>query len=83
VYNRAWQSIVDLGAEASLLDRYKALARQDLRINTAVIAPDVRGQQNKSLPWFWSMDVRRDADVGAWMNDCEHILFHARSDRRS
>ena len=78
VYNCARQSIVDLGAEASLLDRYKALARQDLRTNTAVIAPDVRGQRNKSLPWFWTMDVRRDADVGAWMNDCKRILFHAR-----
>jgi hypothetical protein len=83
VYNRAQQSIVDLGAKASLLDWYKALACQDLRINTAVIAPDVCGQRNKSLPWFWSMDVRRDADVGAWMNDCKHILFHACSDRRS
>ena len=83
VYNCVRQSIVDLGAEASLLDWYKALACQDLRINTAVIAPDVHGQWNKSLPWFWSMDVRRDADVGAWMNDCKHILFHAHSDRCS
>ena len=80
VYNRARQSIVDLGAEASLLDRYKVLERQDLRTDTTVIAPNVRGQRNKSLPWFWSMDVCRDADVGAWMNDCRHILFHKRSD---
>ncbi|KAH9026760.1 hypothetical protein EDB85DRAFT_1868785, partial [Lactarius pseudohatsudake] len=27
------------------------------------------GQRNKSLPWFWTMDVRRDADVGEWMED--------------
>ncbi|KAN0121377.1 hypothetical protein V8E52_003273 [Russula decolorans] len=69
VYNRAQQSMLDLGADASLLDRYKVLERQHLRTNTTVIAPNVRGQRNKSLPWFWSMDVRRDADVGAWMND--------------
>ena len=73
VYNRARKSMVDLDAEAPLLDRYKALERQDLRINTTVIAPDVRGQRNKSLPWFWSMDVQRDADVGPWMNDCRYI----------
>jgi hypothetical protein len=73
VYNRARQSMLDLGADTSLLDRYKVLERQDLRINTAVIAPNVRGQRNKSLPWFWSMDVQRDADVGAWMNDCRHF----------
>jgi hypothetical protein len=50
VYNQVWQSIVNLGAEASLFDWYKALACQDLRINTAVIAPDMCGQWNKSLP---------------------------------
>ena len=75
VYSHARRSIVDLGAEASLLDRYKILQRQDLRIDTAVIAPSVRGQRNESLPWFWSMDVRRDTDTGAWMNDCRPIFI--------
>jgi hypothetical protein len=73
VYNHARKSMLDLGADVSLLDRYKVLERQDLRIDTTVIAHDVRGQRNRSLPWFWSMDVRRDADVGAWMNDCRHF----------
>jgi hypothetical protein len=80
VYNRARQSMLDLGADTSLLDRYKVLERRDLKIDTTVIAPDVRGQRNKSLPWFWSMDVQRDADVGEWMNDCRRISFHVRSD---
>jgi len=74
------QSMVDLGADVSLLDQYKVLQCQDLKIDTAVIASNVHGQWNKSLPWFWSMDVQRDADVGAWMNDCRHISFHACSD---
>ena len=65
VYNHAWKSMLDLDAEASLLDWYKSLERQDLRIDTTVIAPNVRGQRNKSLLWFWSMDVQRDADVRA------------------
>jgi len=76
VYNRAWQSMVDLGARASLLNWYKVLQRQDLKIDTTVIAPHVHGQWNTSLPWFWSMDAWRDADVGAWMNDCMCFLFH-------
>jgi hypothetical protein len=79
VYNRARQSLLDLGADDSLLGRYKVLERQDLRIDTTVIAPNVRGQRNQSLPWFWSMDVRRDADVGAWMNDCRCILVSVSS----
>lgn len=70
VYARARQAIVHLGASPSLLDQYKVLTRQDLSVKTSIIAPHVRGQRNQSLPWFWTMDVRRDADVGEWMEDC-------------
>ncbi|KAH9020129.1 hypothetical protein EDB85DRAFT_1872687, partial [Lactarius pseudohatsudake] len=70
VYMCARQAIVDLGASTFLLDRYKVLTRQDLSVETSIIAPQVCGQRNKSLPWFWTMDVRRDADVGEWMEDC-------------
>ena len=52
VYNRARRSMLDLDADASLLDRYRVLECQDLRVDTTVIAPDVRRQRNKSLPWF-------------------------------
>jgi hypothetical protein len=71
VYMRSRKAIVDLGADRSLLDRYKVLTRQDLSVKTSRIAPDVRGQRNQSLPWFWTMDVQRDAEVGEWMEDCE------------
>ena len=80
VYNCARQSMLNLSADASLFDRYKALERQDLKISTAVIAADVRGQRNKSLPWFWSMDIQRDADVGAWVNDCKCNFISASMD---
>jgi hypothetical protein len=70
VYMRARQAIVDLEADTLLLDRYKVLTRQDLSVKTSIIAPQVRGQRNKMLPWFWTMDVRRDTDVGEWMEDC-------------
>ena len=70
VYVRARQAMVDLGASASILERYKVLTRQDLGVKTSVIAPHVRGQRNKSLPWFWTMDVQRDTDVGEWIEDC-------------
>jgi hypothetical protein len=78
VYMRARQAIVDLGADAFLLDRYKVLSRKDLSVKTSVIAPHVRGQRNKSLPWFWTMDVRRDTDVRAWMEDCTCFSAHTR-----
>ena len=79
VYICARQAMVNLGASTSLLDRYKVLRRQDLSVKTSVIAPHVRGQRNKSLPWFWTMDVQRDADVGEWMEDCTCISVHTHS----
>ncbi|KAH9015214.1 hypothetical protein EDB84DRAFT_1567796 [Lactarius hengduanensis] len=69
VYMCARQAIVNLGASTFLLDRYKVLTRQDLSVKTSIIAPQVRGQRNQSLPWFWTMDVRGDADEGEWMED--------------
>ena len=79
VYMHARQAIVDLGASNSLLDRYKVLTRQDLKIHTSIIAPQVHGQQNKSLPWFWTMDVKKDADLGEWLEDCECISILTQS----
>lgn len=79
VYMRARQAILDLGASTFLLDRYKVLTKQDLSVKTSVISPQVRGQRNKTLPWFWTMDVRRDTDVGEWMEDCMwHSSIHTR-----
>ena len=65
--------MLDLGADTSLLDWYKVLEHQDLKIDTTVIASNVHRQRNKSLPWFWSINVWKDANVGAWMNDCRCI----------
>src|SRR5712692_2126469 len=78
-----WVGRVAARERNSLLDRYKVLKLQDLKIDTTIIASDVHGQQNKLLPWFWSMDIWRDADIGAWMNDCKCILIYVCPDRCS
>ena len=70
VYTCAWQAIVDLGADTKMLDKYKVLKSQDLSVKTSIIASDVCGQWNASLPWFWAMDIQRDANVGLWLKDC-------------
>ncbi|KAF8261037.1 hypothetical protein EI94DRAFT_1429377, partial [Lactarius quietus] len=57
VYTRARQAMVDLSASDNLLERYKVLKHQHLSVKTSVIAPEVWGQRNTSLPWFWTMDV--------------------------
>ncbi|KAF8274185.1 hypothetical protein EI94DRAFT_1562258 [Lactarius quietus] len=69
VYTRGRQAMVDLGASNNLLEWYKILRWQHLSVKTSVIAPQVWGQQNTTLPWFWTMDVQQDTDVGEWMED--------------
>jgi hypothetical protein len=76
VYAHAQQAMVDLGASSNLLDQYKLLTRQDLTIKTTILAPHVHGQRNKSLPWFWMMDVQGDANIGEWMEDCMCFSVH-------
>ena len=70
VYMCAHKAMENLGANDILLDQYKVLMCQDLSIKTSAIAPHVRGQRNQSLPWFWTIDVRRDNNAGEWMKDC-------------
>ncbi|KAF8259619.1 hypothetical protein EI94DRAFT_1615116 [Lactarius quietus] len=77
----AQQAIVDLGATSSLLDQYKVLTQQHLSVSTSIISPQVHGQRNKSLPWFWTMDVRRDADVGEWVEDLHWLRAKAQKMR--
>ena len=79
IYVRARKAMVDLGASTDLLDRYKVLRPQDLSVKTSIITPHVQGQQNKPLPWFWTMDVRQDTDVGEWMEDCTSFSVHTYS----
>ncbi|KAH8991306.1 hypothetical protein EDB86DRAFT_2806701 [Lactarius hatsudake] len=81
VYTCAWQAMVDLGTGSSLLDRYKVLRCQDLSVKTSVIAPHVHGQWNKLLPWFWTMDIQRDTNVGEWMEDLHWLQAKAQKMR--
>ncbi|KAF8264127.1 hypothetical protein EI94DRAFT_1594473 [Lactarius quietus] len=68
--------MVDLGASDNLLEWYKILTWQHLSVKTSVIVPQVQGQWNTTLPWFWTMDVQWDTDVGEWMEDCTCFSLH-------
>jgi hypothetical protein len=76
VYTCRQQAMVNLGAGADLLDRYKVLRCEDLSVKTSVISPQEREQQNRSLPWFWTLDVQQVSDVGELMEDCMCFPAH-------
>jgi hypothetical protein len=56
-YQKAWSALIDLGADASTLDHYKPLTQQDMHVSTAVMEPNAPGQQDTSLPWFWTVQI--------------------------
>jgi len=63
--------MIQLGAAADVLDRYKVLTRIDLKISTAIAEPNARGERNTHLAWFWNMDVQADTDAESWMEECK------------
>lgn len=74
VYTRARAAIVQLGATEEELDRYKVLQSSDLNVSTARVDPSARGNRDKGLAWFWTMDVGGDSDAAGRMGECEHPL---------
>ncbi|KIK75530.1 hypothetical protein PAXRUDRAFT_18923 [Paxillus rubicundulus Ve08.2h10] len=59
--------MIALGARNAILAQYQALSKNHLKVSSAVAKPNARGHRNDTLPWFWSMDVARDAEANNWM----------------
>jgi hypothetical protein len=53
------------------LQKYKLLLCEQLKISTAVGDPNARGQRNKSLAWFWSVEVDLGDPNHSWNEECE------------
>jgi hypothetical protein len=70
IYKKCCTQLSKLGAE-HLLEKYWELEKSNLKATSAVADPNARGQQNSTLPWFWSLDVQGDSVSNDWMNKCE------------
>lgn len=79
VYTRARSAIVRLGATEEELDRYKILARADLNVSTARVDPSARGNRDRGLAWFWTMDVAGDSDAAEGMAECKCCFESSKS----
>ena len=52
-YNRCRSVMVRLGADASILDRFKLLTRADVKASTALLNPNIPGSSSIRLSWIW------------------------------
>ncbi|KAG1884252.1 hypothetical protein F4604DRAFT_1878716 [Suillus subluteus] len=57
IYTKTRKQMMKLEPGQDQLQKYKPLLREQLKISTAVGDPNARGQRNKSLAWFWSVEV--------------------------
>ncbi|KAG1888829.1 hypothetical protein F4604DRAFT_1915889 [Suillus subluteus] len=69
IYSKCRSQLSKLGADQHLLERYRPLVKEDLKVSTAVTNPNARGQRNNILAWFWSMDVDGDSNGSDWLNE--------------
>jgi hypothetical protein len=64
--------MLSLGAGPDLVQTYvQRVETEDLTSQTVLIDPLLPGQRNKSLPWFWTINVPEDAEANDWMLECE------------
>ena len=71
VYRLARKAMTVLGASDELREKYQVLHNADLKTTTSLVDPHLPGQRNRSLAWFWSLDVDRDVTGNEWMEECK------------
>ena len=70
-YLRARSALFRLNPSVAERERYQPLAKGDINVDTARIEPGLRGQRNKHLAWFWTMDISDDVEQQEGMTECE------------
>ncbi|KIK79614.1 hypothetical protein PAXRUDRAFT_160879 [Paxillus rubicundulus Ve08.2h10] len=70
IYRKYQKAMVALEADETLLERYKPLADQYLKVMTAISDPNGSIHHMADLTWFWTMDIPRDAQESDWMSEC-------------
>jgi pimeloyl-CoA synthetase len=69
-YRRARKALEQLGASEEVLEKYKPIMQDDLRMSGDVVEENRTGQRSDALAWFWHTgDVNLDQENN-WMNEC-------------
>ncbi|KIK72699.1 hypothetical protein PAXRUDRAFT_57001, partial [Paxillus rubicundulus Ve08.2h10] len=69
IYRKCQKVMVALEADEVLMERYKPLVDQDLKVTTTISNPNGSVHCMEILAWFWTMDIPRDAQESDWMSE--------------
>jgi len=69
-YHRARKAMEKLGADKTIMSRYKMIVLSDLKLSGDITQENRLGQRNDTLPWFWTMHLPSNQN-NAWINECK------------
>ena len=69
-YGRCREAMITLGADETVLAKYRALSRDDITSNTTVVNPNVAGSTTLHLSWIWHVG-RDDESAPAALHESE------------
>ena len=75
IYQKCWEAMVKLDADALTLVWYQVLWKEHLNASTSATNPNARGLRYEVLPWYFNLDIRSHTELSAWMLECELILL--------
>jgi hypothetical protein len=70
-YSLAQNAIVQLTENPLVLSRFPALQKQDLMLSRDVLEENRFGQKSEHVSWIWRLDIGKDQDKDAWMDESE------------
>ena len=61
--------MIKRGADNNTMLRYQVLTSEDLKVNTAIVEPNARGQHDVKLSWIWTMSNGRSKAPAALLDE--------------
>ena len=73
-YKRARQAMVTLGADEDIMQWFKDIIPEDIKVSTDITEEVRWNQRNEVLPWFWrSGKANEEQRNNEWMNECRWL----------
>ncbi|EAU86504.2 hypothetical protein CC1G_10226 [Coprinopsis cinerea okayama7 len=73
IYNQTRWAMRRLGANDSVIRRYRALTPEDTRAVTTIYQPNMRGERNRPLSWIWNLDVSGDSARSDYLEELYRV----------
>lgn len=71
IYHRARAALMGLEAGEDILNRYKPIKTEDLKMSGDIVEENRIGQRNDALAWFWRLDGAGQNPDDDWMQECK------------